>query len=132
MQTRVDDFWRIPLRQTYIWVQMSKHRIAIPHSKSTQYTLSISCLYHLARSGCSVSDCFAAQIFFYLPFISPFEPGKEFLIEFAHGRSRLAANQAAINMGRDINILPIFSALWPHPHRLFKTHMLKAFPSLIK
>ena len=34
----------IPLRQTYIWVHRSEHRIAIPHSKSTQYTLSISCL----------------------------------------------------------------------------------------
>ena len=79
-------------------LHQSEHRIAIPHSKSTQYTLSIACLYHFARSGCSVSDCFAAQIFFYLPFISPFEPGKEFLIEFAHGRSRLAANQTVIDV----------------------------------
>ncbi len=41
---------------------------------------------------------------------------KELLLKFAHGRSRLAANQAVINAGRDINIFPIFSALWPHPH----------------
>jgi len=116
MQTRVDDFWRIPLRQTYIWVHRSEHRIAIPHSKSTQYSLSIFCLYHFARPGCSVSDYFAAQILFYFPFISPLEPGQEFLLKFAHGRSRLAANQAVIDVSRDINIFPIFSALWPHPH----------------
>jgi hypothetical protein len=39
-------------------VHRSEHRIAIPDSKSTQYTLSISCLYHFARPGCSVSDYF--------------------------------------------------------------------------
>jgi hypothetical protein len=77
MQTRVDnvtdDFWRIPVRQTYIWVHRSKHKIAIPHSKSTQYTLSISCLYHFARPGCSISDYFTAQILFYFPFIGPWD-----------------------------------------------------------
>ena len=88
----------------------SEHRIAIPHSKSTQYTLSISCLYHFARPGCSVSDYFTAQILFYFPFISPLEPGKEFLLKFAHGRGRLAANQTVIDVGRDINIFPIFFA----------------------
>ena len=37
-------------------------------------TLSISCLYHFARPGCSVSAYFTAQILFYFPFISPLEP----------------------------------------------------------
>jgi hypothetical protein len=51
-------------------------RIAIPHSKSVQYTLSISCLHHFARSCCSVSDHFADQIFCYFTFIC-------FLLKFA-------------------------------------------------
>jgi hypothetical protein len=71
MQTRVDNFWRVPLRQAYIRVKRGKYRIAIPHSESAQYTLSIS---------------------------------------------RLAANQAVIDVGRDIDILPIFSPLWPQPY----------------
>ena len=93
----------IPLRQTYIWVHRSEHRIAIPHSKSTQYSLSIFCLYHFARSCCSDSNHFAPQIFIDFPFICPLKSSEEFLLKFAHSCSRLAANQAVIDVGRDID-----------------------------
>ena len=61
MQTRVDNFWRVPLRQAYIRVKRGKYKIAIPHSKSAQYTLSISFLHHFAQSCCSVSNYFASK-----------------------------------------------------------------------
>jgi hypothetical protein len=83
MQTRVDNFWRVPLRQAYIKVKRGKYRIAIPHSKSAQYTFSISRLHHFARSCLSVSNYFEAQIFFYFTFICPLKSGKEFLLKFA-------------------------------------------------
>jgi hypothetical protein len=92
MQTRVDNFWRVPLRQAYIRVKRGKYRIAIPRSKSAQYTLSISCLHHFAHSCCSVSNHFASQIFFDFPLICPLKSSKEFLLEIAHSCSRLAAN----------------------------------------
>jgi hypothetical protein len=119
MQTRVDNFWRVPLCQAYIRVKRGKYRIAIPHSKSAQYTLGVSRasrLHQFARSCCSASDHFTTQIFFYFPFICPLKSGKEFLLEFAHSCSRLSGNQAVIDVGRDIDILPIFSTLVSHPH----------------
>jgi len=45
MQTRVDNFWRVLLRQAYIRVKRGKYRIAIPHSEGAQYispSLSLS------------------------------------------------------------------------------------------
>jgi hypothetical protein len=116
MQTRVDNFRRVPLCQAYIRVKRGKYRIAIPHSKIAQYTLGVSRLHQFARSCCSVSDHFTTQIFFYFPFICPLKSSKEFLLKFAHSCSRLAGNQAVIDVGRDIHILPTFSTLWPHPH----------------
>jgi len=51
------------------------------------------------------------DILFLFPFIFPLKPGKEFLLNFAHSCSRLAANQTVVEVGRDIDILPIFSTL---------------------
>jgi hypothetical protein len=46
---------------------------------------------------------FASQIFFDFPFICPLKSGKEFLLKSAHSCSRLAANQAVIDVSRDID-----------------------------
>jgi hypothetical protein len=34
----------------------------------------------------------------------------------ASRRKATAANQAVVDVGRNIDILPIFSTFWPHPH----------------